>query len=53
MQRANKAEHPKVKRTITGLSEGTKIPNIPIRIIPVIADILDISNPFPGSDDQK
>jgi len=53
MPRAKRAENPTIMRTISRFSEGTKIPKILISAIPIIADVLDISNPLPGRDDQK
>jgi hypothetical protein len=47
------ADNPKTLRTTNRSSEGTRIPKKLIRAIPIIADVLDISNPLPGSDDQK
>jgi hypothetical protein len=40
-------------RITNGFREGIKIPNKLINAIPSIADVLDISNPLPGRDDQK
>ena len=34
-------------------NDGTRIPNKLMSAIPIIADIVDINNPLPGSDDQK
>ena len=53
MTSAKSADNPKMVRTITGLSDGTSIPNKAISAIPTIAEVLDINNPLPGSDDQK
>ena len=53
MPSAKSADNPKTVRTINKLSDGTSIPNNAISAIPTIAEALDISNPFPGSDDQK
>jgi len=47
------ADNPKTLRTTNRFREGTRIPNKLIRAIPIIADVLEISNPLPGSDDQK
>ena len=53
MQAVKSADNPKTVRAIDRLSEGTRIPKVPIITIPIIADEDEISNPLPGSDDQK
>lgn len=53
MPRVNRAENPKIVSTIDRFIEGTKIPNKLISAIPITADMLDISKPLPGRDDQK
>jgi hypothetical protein len=53
MPKENRAENPIIVSTIGSFIEGTKIPNKLISVIPIIADMLDISKPLPGRDDQK
>ena len=47
------ADNPKTLSIIEMFRAGTKIPNKLISAIPIIADVLDMSNPLLGSDDQK
>ena len=53
MPKVKRAENPNKASTNFRFSEGTKIPKILISAIPIIADMLDKSNPLPGRDDQK
>ena len=53
MTNVKRADNPKTLRTIDRFSDGTRIPNKLISAIPIIADVVDMSNPLPGSDDQK
>jgi hypothetical protein len=49
----NRADNTSTVSTTSGLSGGIRIPKIAMSANTMIAAVLDISNPLPGSDDQK